>query len=200
MEILLAYGALAAFILAIAGLFIPQKLIFWCGPDYRDRAMAFTTYLTLAVVLSVTFVIVVPEPSPPPAVQKHMTVEEVHPTQLTRDLFLHQVEQHLAKQPNFAMDHFELSLLIFGREGATCLLLSSSYPNNAIARQHATQVVDAMVATFKKYSWKIANPFLIECQLQIDSPELNESNQTASPLSFARFEPDTDMTTWINLQ
>ncbi|WP_031482694.1 hypothetical protein [Maridesulfovibrio frigidus] len=200
MEIILVYAAIAAFILAIAGLFIPQKLVFWCGPDYRDKAMAFTTYLSLSIVLSVIFVIVVPEPPQAPAPQKQMTVEEVHPAQLTKDLFLRQVEQYLARQPNFAIEHFELSLLVFGREGATCLLLSSSYPNNEIARQHATQVVAGMVATFKKYSWKVANPFLIECQLQIDSPEMNESNQTASPISFARFEPDTGMTTWINLQ
>lgn len=201
MEIMLVYAAVLAFVIAVAGLFVPAKVAFWCAKEDRSRAMAFTVYFTLAVVLCVTFVVVVPEPPPaPPSAPPVAVKEKPAPPDLTEPVFLRGVTQRLAKDKDFAMDGLEFSLLDFDRSGATAMLKFAEKPRRKTAVRHATEVVEAMLATFRAYGWKTADPFLLECQVHTNMKNPIDGSPSHRSMGFARYRPDMNKITWLDLE
>lgn len=199
MEILFVYAALLAFIVAIAGLFVPARLVFWCAEEDRSRVMAFTAYFALAVVLCVVFVVVVPEPEPKPIAPPVEVVEEKPALpELTEPIFLKDVQRRLTRDKEFTMDGLEFSLLDFGKTGATAALKFADKPHRKIAVDHATRVVEAMVATFKAYKWKTGDPFLVECQVHTNLKSPIDGSPTHRSMGFARYRPDSGKITWLD--
>lgn len=198
MEIGIAYLALCALLAAIAGLFIPQKLVFWCALDDRTRTMAFTVYFSLAIVLGVVFVVAVPEPTPKP-VPVH-PIETKLPTpqpKLTRPIFLKEVTSRLAKQKGFKLEGMEFTLLDFGKSGASAQLTFADKPHRKIAVQHATQVVQAMNATFKAYHWKLTDPILVTCQVHTWE-QYSGLPKGHRSMGFARYMPKNQKIKWLD--
>lgn len=195
MEIILAYLSVFALLAAVAGLFIPHKLVFWVGPDDRTRAMAFSVYLTAAVILAVTFIVVVPEPQPMPAVED--VVEIAPPAPLTEPIFLKEVSARLAKVKGFKMDDMRFSLLDFGPTGATVQLKFAKKPHRKIAVEHATETVKAMVEVFKAHDWKLGPAMLLECQVHTDEI-IYTGGKGHRSMGFARYQPDTGKVSWLD--
>lgn len=198
MEIILVYIAVASLLTAIAGLFIPQRLVFWCKPVDRTRAMAFTAYLTLAIVLTVAFIVVVPEPAPTPPPVVEEDVRPAPPPQLTQTIFLKEVRHDLASAKNFSMKGVTFELLNFGRNGATAQLRFADKPRRKIAVNHATLVVQSMIDVFKRYHWKIGDSFLVECQVHTNLISPIDGKPSHRSMGFARYRPDSGKTTWLD--
>lgn len=198
MEIVLVYLAFASLFAASAGMMFPQHLVFWCKPVDRTRAMAFTVYFTLAVILCVVFVIVVPEPEPTPPPVVEQEVKPAPPPQLTRVLFLKEVNHTLSLRKKFNMTGITFDLLDFGRSGATAQLKYADKPRRKDAVSHATIVVQAMVDIFKRYHWKINDPFLIECQVHTNLTSLIDGKSSHRSMGFARYRPENGKITWLD--
>ncbi|CCO24149.1 hypothetical protein [Maridesulfovibrio hydrothermalis] len=199
MEILLAYLAFAALILAITGLFIPRKIVFWCEPDDRDRAMAFTVYLALSIILSITFIVVVPEPQATPE-KSQSNASSTDQVQLTGTMFIKEVKQRLPQNNDTKMREFEVFLLDFGRNGASCQLLYPSNPDKKDVTKHASLTVIAMVSIFKAHGWNVADPVLMECQVQTEKYRPTLSDPIYRIIGFARYEPETGKVVWKDLE
>lgn len=200
MEIALVYLALAALLVAVAGLFVPRKVVFWCAPDDRNRTLAFTAYLTLALALIVVFVAVVPEPEPepaPPPVPVSKPLPQ-HPAPLTEPVFLQAVGNHLAGAPGYQGDGSTLLLLDFGSDGASIQLKFARQTTLKVAMSSATQVVEAMLATFKDHGWKLPPSFLVECQVHMDEQDAITGAQKGHLLGFARYSPEAATIHWVN--
>jgi len=197
-EILLAYLAAASLIAALAGLVFPKRLVFWCAPDDRSRAMAFTVYLTLTIVLPVTFIAVVPEPEPTPKPAPPVAKAPAKPPVLTRQLFWKEVEHRLVKLTDFPMKKTELSLLTFDRTGATVQIFFPEKPHRKLAVDSAKLMIEAMIETFKAHKWNIADPFLVMCQVHTLDPVSGLGRTVHFTMGFARYMPDDKTIMWLD--
>lgn len=204
MEMILVYLAVAALVASITGLFIPKKIVFWCRPNDRNRAMAFTVYLTLAVVLVIAFIVVVPEPppapipAPEPAPVAPIVQAKPKPAPLTQAVFFKEVKKRLAKTPDFTMENVTLSLLYFGKKGATAQVKFSNRPKHIEAVEHGTHAVEAMVATLEAHGWKLADPIMVTCQVHAINTDSSEDKQAYRSIGIARYKPESQKTTWLD--
>jgi len=198
---ILVYLAFAALIAAIAGLFIPKKLVFWCVPDDRNRAMAFTVYLTLAVVLTIVFIIVVPEPEPEPEpapAPPVAVVKKPQPPALTQPMFLKEVKNRLGKVKELQTTGVELSLLSFGKVGATAQIKFAKRPHHMVAVEHGTHTVKAMVSTFEAHGWKLKDPMMVMAQVHTKEIDPDTKKLAHQSIGFARYRPSTKKITWLD--
>ncbi|GEM_PF-1418246 len=196
MEIILFYLALFSLIAAVAGIFIPHKLVFWCAQEDRSRVMAFTVYFTLSILLTVIFVIIVPEPAPEPTPKPAVIDKKVKPPRLTEPAFLEGVKKHLKKDKGVDMSDLTFTLLSFDDSGSAVNLAFPERITRRRAVQYATAVVEAMVATYKEHGVRLKEPKLIECQIHHAVTYTNLTNPRHMAMGFARYHPDTRKITW----
>ena len=188
MEILLVYLALIALAAALAGIFFPRRLIFWCAPEDRNRVMAFTVYFSLSVALVIAFIVVVPEPeeaAPPPepvASQPTQAKPAAKTPSFTGADFLREVKANLSEKKALGTNGPELRLLSFDHMGASILALFPKRPHHAEAEGCGLAVVAAMVEVLGRHNRPVNSPALISCQ--VNAPK---GSSGASPMGVSHY-------------